>query len=141
MEEEDSAYLRISNIDKLINFSRRLIYHNFGDTTKDMDDNEFIEAVKKLPKEELEEMEQLLPFQECKTIAGAYLKKKRHKKTKQIMYFLKESDYNIILLEYNQRMVSNIVGSLVSKGHLDMAFDDEKNDFVFWVKNKDDDEE
>ena len=134
MEEEDSAYLRIANVDKLINFSRRLIYHNFGDNTKDMDDSEFIEAVKKLPKEELDEMEQLLPFGECKAIANTYLKKKRHKKTKKVMYFLKESDYNIILVEYNQRMVSNIVASLVSKGYLEMAFDDEKNDFVFWAK-------
>jgi|TARA_B100001778_G_scaffold11853_1_gene9322 hypothetical protein len=139
--EEESAYLRISNVDKLINFSRRLIYHNFGDSTKEMDDDEFIEAVKKLPTEELDEMDELLPFQECKTIAKTYIKKKRHKKTKQVMYFLKESDYNIILLEYNQRMVSNIVASLVSKGHLDMAFDNDKNDFVFWVKKEDEEED
>jgi hypothetical protein len=37
-------------------------------------------------------------------------------------------------------MVSNIVRGLVKKGVLDSAFDNDKNDFIFWVKDKYDDE-
>ena len=41
-------------------------------------------------------------------------------------------------------MVSNIVHGLVKRGVLHTAFDDEKNDFIFWVKKEyelDDEEE
>tara|TARA_B100001778_G_C18206477_1_gene458060 strand:+ start:144 stop:575 length:432 start_codon:yes stop_codon:yes gene_type:complete len=139
--DAENGWLEIVNVDKLVNFSRRLIYHNFGDSSKDMDDEEFLAAVKKLPKDEIEEMDQVLPFQECKIIAKEYIKKRRHKKTKEISYFIREDDYNNVLIEYNRRMVSNIVASLVSRGALDMAFDDEKNDFIFWVKKEDEEED
>ena len=33
-----------------------------------------------------------------------------------------------------ERMVSNIIQSLVKKGLVETAFDNEKNDFIFWVK-------
>jgi hypothetical protein len=33
-------------------------------------------------------------------------------------------------------MVSNILNSLVNKGVLDSAYDDEQNDFIFWVKEE-----
>jgi hypothetical protein len=31
-------------------------------------------------------------------------------------------------------MVSNILNTLVNKGVLDSAFDTDQNDFIFWVK-------
>ena len=31
-------------------------------------------------------------------------------------------------------MTANILNNLVSKGYVDTAFDEEENDFVFWVK-------
>jgi hypothetical protein len=35
-------------------------------------------------------------------------------------------------------MVSNILTKLVSDGIIESAFDTEKNDFIFWVKEQDD---
>ena len=32
-------------------------------------------------------------------------------------------------------MVSNMISNLVKKGLLESAFDEEKNDFVFWKKD------
>lgn len=128
------SWLEIVNIEKLVDFSRKLIYHNFDNQTKSMTDTEFFESVKNLPQEQDEEINRLLPMKECKLIMQSYIKKKRHKKTKQVIYIIKESHYDEVLSEFNQRMISNIVSSLVSKGALEMAFDDEKNDFVFWVK-------
>jgi hypothetical protein len=36
---------------------------------------------------------------------------------------------------FNSRMVSNILSGLVQKDILDSAYDEELNDFVFWVKD------
>ena len=58
------------------------------------------------------------------------------KKTKVAKLFMKESDYDDLLIQLNKRMVSNIVRGLVNKGFVESAFDDEKNDFIFWVKDK-----
>ena len=44
--------------------------------------------------------------------------------------------FDEILIQLNQRMVSNIVRGLVKKGVVDSAFDSERNDFIFWVKDK-----
>ena len=38
----------------------------------------------------------------------------------------------------NQRMVSNIIAKLVNGGLLESAFDDEKNEFIFWKKEDED---
>jgi hypothetical protein len=56
-------------------------------------------------------------------------------------YKIKEDDYDDFLVQLNRRMVSNIVKDLVSKGLVESAFDNEKNDFVFWVKGDEDETE
>ena len=33
-------------------------------------------------------------------------------------------------------MTSNILNGLVNKGIVETAYDDETNDFVFWIKNE-----
>jgi hypothetical protein len=38
-------------------------------------------------------------------------------------------------------MVSNIISGLVQKGLVETAFDEEANDFVFWVKNDQEEKE
>jgi len=38
-------------------------------------------------------------------------------------------------------MVSNILQGLVQRGIVETAFDDESNDFVFWVKNNEENTE
>ena len=45
-----------------------------------------------------------------------------------------ESDYDNVLRQLSERMISNIVRNLVKKGLVESAFDEDKNDFVFWIK-------
>ena len=136
MKEE---WLEIVNIDKLVNFTRRVIYYNFDESNNNIADEDFFEKVKSLPsdKEQQEELDKVLPFDETKRIMQEFIKKRRNKKTKQVCYFMKESDYNNVLYQFNQRMISNIISGLVSKGLLESAYDNEKDDFVFWVKKND----
>lgn len=43
----------------------------------------------------------------------------------------------LIITALNDRLVSNILNSLVNKGLIETAYDDSRNDFVFWVKDND----
>lgn len=135
-DQERDGYLEISNIDKLVNFSRRLIYYNFDDESEKLSDADFFEQVQKIKQEDMPELDKYLPFDEAKNIMKSLLIKRRHKKTKVAKLFMKESDYDELLIQLNKRMVSNIVRGLVNKGVVESAFDDEKNDFIFWVKDK-----
>jgi len=129
------GYLEVVNVKKLIDFSRRIVYHNFDEENNDLTDKEFLEKVDSLEFDN-KEMNHLLPYNECKAIIKPYLV------SIDFEYFkIKEDDYDEFLVELNRRMVSNIVKDLVSKGLVDSAFDSEKNDFVFWVKTEDEDSE
>jgi hypothetical protein len=126
--------LEILNLDKLINFSRRLVFFNFDDQNNEDSDADFLAKVNNIQDKDDSEMEMVLPFDECKAIFQELVKQKVSKKTKRIKYLMKESDYDKILAMLNDRMVSNIIKGLVSKGIVESAFDSEKNDFIFWVK-------
>jgi len=138
--EQDDGYLEISNVDKLVNFSRRLVYYNFDDESENLSDADFFRQVQNIKEKDVPEMEKYLPFEEAKGIMKSLIIKRRHKKTKIPKLFMKESDYDEVLIQMNKRMISNIIRGLVNKGVVESAFDNEKNDFIFWVKDKYDDE-
>jgi hypothetical protein len=132
MESEDE-WMEVINLQKLVNFSRKVIYYNFDDENKNLSDKSFLEKIEKISTEEsIKEMEDVLPFKEVETIFGNYLYRRKDKSTNKKGWFMKEKDYNTILEELAERMVSNIVRNLVKKGLVEMAFDEEKNEFVFW---------
>jgi predicted transcriptional regulator len=136
-DEDDDGWLEVVNIEKLINFSRKLIYYNFDEENAGLADKEFLDKVSNIDSsKDSAEIDSVLPYKECKNIITPLLKKKISKKTDKVKYLIKESDYDEVLIQFNQRMVSNIIQNLVKKGYLDTAYDSEKNDFVFWVKEK-----
>ena len=124
--------MEIINLDKLVNFSRQVVFYNFS-ADNDETDDEFISKVKNIKTDEKKELDELLPFQESKLIFKECVKKQINRKTKQTRYVISESDYDKVLIELNSRMVSIIIRSLVKKGLVETAFDDDKNDFIFWV--------
>lgn len=135
MNDEDE-WMEVVNIDKLTDFTRKVIYYNFDNENNSLTDDEFLEKVKKMPakSDSVEELNRVLPFDEVKLILQGFIKKRKNKKTHKVRYFMKEKDYDEVLVQFNQRMISNIVSSLVNRGILESAFDEEKNDFVFWLK-------
>ena len=128
----DDDMMEIINLDKLVNFSRQVVFYNFS-ADNDETDDEFISKVKNIKTDEKKELDELLPFQESKLIFKECVKKQINRKTKQTRYVISESDYDKVLIELNSRMVSNIIRSLVKKGLVETAFDDDKNDFILWV--------
>jgi len=135
----DEGWMEIVNIDKLVDFSRRVIFYNFDEDNDDLDDEDFMKKIEKIESKDSAEMNKVLPRDEVKAIFLDLIVKKRNKNTKQVAMFIKEEDYEEVLAQLNQRMVSNIVKGLVSRGLVESAFDSEKNDFVFWVRTDYDD--
>ena len=134
MENEDDQWLNIVNLDKLINFSRKVVYANLGEEYTDVSDAGFLELVENMPEEQVEEMNTILSLSEARAIFKPFVRQQRHKKTLNIKISILESDYETILKQLSERMISNIVRNLVNRGLVESAFDEEKNDFVFWVK-------
>ena len=128
MKKDD--WLEISNSTKLINFSRKLVYYNFDDETALMDDETFLDKIDNIQNDYDPEMDVLLPFDECEIIFSSFtfLDDK--------LLYITDDDYDTFLMQMNRRMISNIVQGLVKKGVLHTAFDNEKNDFIFWVKTE-----
>jgi hypothetical protein len=44
--------------------------------------------------------------------------------------------FSDIIHKLNDRMVSNIINILTQKGLIETAFDNEANDFVFWINDE-----
>lgn len=129
-------WLEITDIKKLTNFSRKLIFNSFNESpdTIKLENAEFFTLIENMSDSELTELESILPYKESEMIIKSFIKTKKHKKTSKIIHLMKESNYGKVLEDLNQRMVSNIIRNLVSKGVVETAFDEEKNDFVFWIK-------
>ncbi len=47
------------------------------------------------------------------------------------MLFIK--NFYSIIEDFNARLVSNLLQQLVAKGLIESSYDEEENDFIFWV--------
>ena len=128
----EDGWMEIVNLEKLVNFSRKVIFYNFDEENSELKDEDFLEKIEKIENTDNAEMDTVLPYSECRLMLQSMIKTQKTKK------LLKEEDYDEFLSQLNERMISNIVQGLVNKGVLESAFDDEKNDFVFWIKNSED---
>jgi hypothetical protein len=125
----------ISDFDNFVDHSRSLVFKFFGEVNNIADDS-MTASLAKLSHEEIKEMDETLTHEESAIIIKNYAKQQINRKTKQIRYCLTDQLLQSIIEDLNSRMVSNILNSLVNKGILDSAYDDEQNDFIFWVKEE-----
>ena len=128
----------INNFDEFVDHSRSLVFKFFGEVNK-MADDSMTASLYEMTKKETEEMDETLTHDEAAVIIKNYAKKQVNRKTKQTRYCLTDKILQSIIEDLNSRMVSNILNALVSKGALESAFDTDKNDFIFWVKEEDND--
>lgn len=153
MFNQDGDWLEIADIEKFAEYLRNLVYINFsaeGDIIEGSEEDRlgvFLEGSemgddeiqdKLLSDSEKQEMDRVLTLKECNAIITNTAKRIRHKKTKQVKYVIDTDLLHRIVDEINQRLVSNMIAGLVSRGVLESAFDEKINDFVFWKKDKDD---
>lgn len=133
----DKWYI-INDLEEFTDKARAITYNNFGIWQSEDALDILIDDIKEKDKEEFDK---ILSHQESLVIVKEVIKKEKHKKSKKIRYTLNDQLFADIIYKLNDRMVSNIIQGLVQKGLIETAFDDETNDFVFWVKNSHENEE
>lgn len=134
MSFTNDEWFIVRDIDGFINSSRALVFNSFG--KKDQNNNDIDPLDLQIDKTHQEELDQVLSFDEAKVIITSLIKKQKHKTTiNKTRYLLNDNLFIKIIQSLNDRMISNLLNSLVNKGLVDTAYDAEANDFVFWVKD------
>ena len=128
----------INDFDDFVDHSRSLVFKFFGEVKKEAEDDSLMMSISQMSKQELEEMDETLTHDESAIIIINHARKQINKKTKEVRYCLTDKLLQSIIEDMNNRMISNILNSLVNKGVLDSAYDSDQNDFIFWVKEEDD---
>jgi hypothetical protein len=126
----------INDFDDFVDHSRSLVFKFFGEVNKIADDS-MTASLYEMTTKETEEMNETLTHDESAIIIKNHARKQVNKKTKEIRYCLTDELLQSIIEDLNNRMISNILNSLVNKGVLDSAYDSDQNDFIFWVKEED----
>lgn len=121
----------IKDLKGFINASRRLVFENFGSDKTSTSD-----ILSDLNEADQKELDEVLSYTEAFSIAKCFMKKQKNKKTSEIRYIINEDSYLSIINALNDRLVSNILNGLVNKGIIETAFDEESNDFIFWVNDE-----
>jgi hypothetical protein len=134
---KDKWYV-IHDIDAFTNHVRVLVYNAFGSgLSEDKDDDPEIDDLISVKPEDEDELDKILSFEESLNIATQIVKKQKNKKTNNIRYVVNDSIFLQVIESLNDRMVSNLLNNLVNKGVLETGFDNETNDFLFWIKDND----
>lgn len=133
MDSSNNEWFVVKDIDGLINSSRALVFNNFGETNKSQN-TDLLDL--KIDDHDKEELNAILSFDESKIIVMNLLKKQKNKTGLKIRYLLNDNLFGKIIESLNDRMVSNLLNSLVNRGLVETAYDAEENDFVFWVSDE-----
>ena len=123
----------IKDLEEFTESARRVVFSGFGKSIEQTKDD-FTDILEQLSQEEENEMNQVLGQKESMIIIRSIVKKQKNKKTQQIRYVVNEKIFEDILNALNARLVSNILANLTKKGLIESAYDDQLDDFVFWVK-------
>jgi len=129
----------IKDFESFVNHSRNLVFDNYG--PKDKETDCIINTNEKTPEylldpQDKEELDRILSYAESVTIIKSFTKKQINKKNNKTRFIINEDLYLKALQSMGDRITSNILHGLVNKGLIEMAFDDDSNDFVFWIKEK-----
>jgi len=134
---KNDQWFFINDFDDFVDHSRSLVFKFFGAVNAVADDS-MTASLSQMNKDEIEEMDKTLTHEESAIIIKQHARKQINKKTKQVRYCLTDKILQSIIEDLNSRMISNILNALVNKGVLYSAYDDDQNDFIFWVKEDDD---
>jgi len=128
----------IDDLEEFTLSARRLVFNGFGKGVVE-DPDEFTNLMQEQSEELSEEMDQVLTQQESLVIVKNLAIQQKHKHKNISRFIINEKIFTEIIEAMNGRLVSNILANLASKGHIESAYDEKLNDFVFWV-NEDNEE-
>jgi Tfp pilus assembly pilus retraction ATPase PilT len=129
----DEEWYVIKNMKDFVNQTRILVFNSFGSTKPENDMDALMDSLKP---EDQDELDNILSYDESVVMTKDLAKKQKNKKTKKNRYLITDDIYHNIIKSFNDRMVSNLLNSLVNKGLVETAFDEKTNDFMFWIKDE-----
>lgn len=124
----------ISDIDGFVDKTRALVFNSFGKQQNDQLREIGLDVV---AENEKDEFDKVLSHDESMIIAKDILRKQTNKINMNVRYLVSDKIYSKLVSSLNERMIGNILNNLVNKGLVEAAFDSDSNDFVFWVKDDD----
>jgi len=119
----------ITDLDKFVECSRVLVFDSMG-KDKNCEIGDIKHEISELSDEELSELDRALTQEESLLICKKFLTQRKDSDR----FIISNKKYIELIDALNSRMVSNMLNSLVNRGLLETAYDTESNDFVFWVK-------
>jgi hypothetical protein len=119
----------ITDLDKFVECSRVLVFDSMG-KDKNCEIGDIKHEISELSDEELSELDRTLTQEESLLICKKFLTQRKDSDR----FIISNKKYIELIDALNSRMVSNMLNSLVNRGLLETAYDTESNDFVFWVK-------
>lgn len=125
----DNNWFVIKDFNGFVKHTRIIVYNTYGNNT-----SEEVDQLVELSKLDQEELDKILSQAESIAIIKSIVKKQRNKKSKATRYIINDELYMNIVQSLGDRMTSNILHSLVNRGLVEMGFDDDANDFIFWIK-------
>jgi hypothetical protein len=134
----NNEWFIIKDIDELTNSARALVFNNFGknDNSRTKEEADSIDdLLLEVDPKDQKELDEILSYSESLIIVKQHIKKQINKKNDNIRYIMNNDMFATIIESLNDRMVSNLLNSLVNRGLVETAYDAEENDFVFWVKD------
>jgi len=119
----------VTDLDEFVRSLRTIILENFYEEEKKRKSASEFDKLIRLKRKKLEEK---LTIQEAQSIIRPMLRATENT-TGQAEYTVSHKGFKKMLDELNKRIISNILVELCSEGLIESGFDEEKNDFIFWV--------
>lgn len=118
---------QINDLNEFVVYIRKISLEKFSESNYLVDDcfSSCLSEEKKL-----NEVDNIISLQEVENIVLNIVKKNKNGE-----YRFREKKLFKIIEEINTRIISNILNNLVKKDIIDVGFDEEQNDFVFWIKD------
>ena len=135
-ENSDEMYYVITDINKFVLETRKIVFGGFG---QDIDKENIDNFISELTDTDIEDLDNTLSQEECIAIIHTHIKPRKTKsgKTKCLM---SDNVFTTIIEDFNSRLISNLLQQLVSKGLIESSYSVEDNDFIFWLKEDHEDE-
>jgi hypothetical protein len=126
----NNQWYAINNFEEFINASRALIFNSFGKSVDDSDQDPIDSLINCTQQSDKEELDKSLSYDESAVIAKTIFTFDQDK------YLVSDKDFMKFLELLNDRLVSNILNNLANMGLVESAYDNDSNDFVFWIKDE-----
>lgn len=120
----------INDFEEFVNASRALIFNTFGKNLDESDQDSIHNMIDCSKLEDKEELDKSLSYDESAVIAKTVFTINEDK------YLVNDDGFVRFLELLNDRLVSNILNNLANMGLVESAYDNDSNDFVFWIKDE-----